>query len=188
MRPLVKADFELLLPFSLNEPELWKYSMVPADGADNLRNYIDSAIEGRERDDSYPFIIFDKRTDEVAGCTRFYDYKPLNETTQLGYSWYGKKFQGTGLNRNCKYLMLEFAFEILDLCRVEFRADSNNHRSIAAMKSMGCVMEGTLRSNGKIPGGRRDSVVLSILRDEWFGTVKAALSARLHETNLNVIN
>jgi RimJ/RimL family protein N-acetyltransferase len=98
----------------------------------------------------------------------------------LGFTWYGKEFQGTDLNKNCKFLLLEFAFETVNMQRVEFRADNENKRSIAAMKSIGCVEEGILRSNSpKTDGGRRDSIVLSILKDEWFAKVKNDLKAKI---------
>jgi RimJ/RimL family protein N-acetyltransferase len=64
--------------------------------------------------------------------------------------------------------------------RVEFRADNENKRSIAAMKSIGCVEEGILRSNSpKADGGRRDSIVLSILKEEWESSVKKNLYLKL---------
>ncbi len=175
LRPMKKADISLLKEFSLNEPELWKYSLIPANGLENLKNYIDKALRDKDLQTSYPFIVLDKRTNKIAGSTRFYDYKKAHNTVQLGYTWYGKEFQGTGLNKNCKYLLLQYAFETMKLERVEFRADAKNLRSIAAMKSIGCVEEGILRSNCIAPNGRRDSIVLSILKDEWFKTVKATL-------------
>lgn len=103
------------------------------------------------------------------------------ESVQLGYTWYGKKFQGTGLNKHCKFLLLSFAFERMGVERFELRADNNNAKSIAAMKSIGCKVDGILRSNmpTREPGKRRDSIVLSILKDEWFGGVKANLKRRL---------
>jgi len=76
-------------------------------------------------------------------------------------------------------LLLEFAFEELELDRVEFRADNKNERSIAAMKSIGCTVEGVLRSNFISRAGRRDSIVLSILRSEWIESVKNRLSETL---------
>lgn len=75
--------------------------------------------------------------------------------------------------------MLEYAFDTLGLDRVEFRADNNNARSIAAMKSLGCTVEGVLRSNCKAVEGRRDSIVLSILQSEWDNQIKEDLSSRL---------
>lgn len=167
LSPLKKSDFELLLPYSLNEPEIWDYSLLPGDGAKNLNIYIDLAIEARDNKTSYAFLVYDKEKQEVAGTTRFYDVQPTHNTVQLGYTWYGKEFQRTGLNRQCKLLMLTYAFEQLNMDRVEFRADANNARSIAAMKAIGCTPEGILRSNCASPSGRRDSIVLSILKNEW---------------------
>lgn len=180
LRPLVENDFEILSKFSLEEPNLWTYSLLPANGLENLKKYLDVAFKSKKEQKSYPFIVFDKRTNSYAGSTRFYDYQPVHNTIQLGYTWYGKEFQGTGLNKNCKYLMLEFAFETLGLDRVEFRADNTNARSIAAMKSIGCTVEGVLRSNCKAVVGRRDSIILSILKDEWFDTVKENLLNKIN--------
>lgn len=176
LRPLVKSDFNLLNEFSVSEPELWNYSLVSASGPENLKKYIEHALAGRKEQTAYPFIVFDKKTERYAGSTRFYDFQKQHSSTQLGYTWYGKQFQGTGLNKNCKFLLLEFAFENLGLERVEFRADANNTRSIAAMKSIGCMVEGVLRSNCASLSGRRDSIVLSILKPEWFSEVKLKLS------------
>jgi N-acetyltransferase len=180
LRPLTVNDFDNLLPFSLNEPELWKYSLLQGGGSDNLRNYLQLAVAAREAEKEYPFIVFDKRSGTYAGSTRFYDIQLFHKSLQLGYTWYGKAFHGTGLNKNCKYLLLEFAFEQIGMERVEFRADNNNQRSIAAMKSIGCSVEGVLRSNNtKHDGSRRDSIVLSILKNEWEGGVKSRLKQRL---------
>jgi RimJ/RimL family protein N-acetyltransferase len=176
LRPLELNDFENLLHFSINEPELWMYSLIQANSEINLKKYIELAINGRENSKEYAFIVFDKRAEKFAGSTRFYDIQIENLTLQLGYTWYGKDFQGTGLNKNCKYLLLEFAFEILKMERVEFRADYENKRSISAMKSIGCKEEGVLRSNGfKADGTRRDSIVLSILKEEWNYKIKNEL-------------
>ena len=178
LRPLKEEDFDHLSSFSIQEPSLWDYSLIPADGIENLRVYINKALEDKRLKTSYPFIVFDKRTNKYAGSTRFYDIQKEHNTCQLGFTWYGKDFQGTGLNKNCKYLLLEFAFEIMGVDRVEFRADNNNIRSIAAMKSIGCVEEGILRSNCASPDGRRDSIILSILKDEWIESVKDDLLKR----------
>lgn len=179
LSPMHHQDIDKLMHFSEQEPELWKYSLQPANGLENLKAYIDFALRGRKEETSYPFIVFDKLTQQVAGSTRFYDFQKNHNTIQLGYTWYGKQFQGTGINKQCKMLMLEFAFETLGLDRVEFRAAANNERSIAAMKSIGCTVEGILRSNCVAPTGRRDSIVLSILKDEWFGGVKATLKSKI---------
>jgi RimJ/RimL family protein N-acetyltransferase len=180
LRPLVETDFEYLLPFALNEPDTWNYSLTSAAGEDGMRAYIKAAVNGRATGKEYPFIIFDKASGEYAGTTRFYDIQPAYQTLQLGYTWYGEKFRGTGLNKHCKFLLLQFAFDQLGIERVEFRADGRNERSIAAMKSIGCTVEGVLRSHTPLTDGtRRDSIVLSILKSEWGYKVKDDLKNRL---------
>ena len=180
LRPLNKNDFNNLSSFAINEPEIWKFSLVAVQGEEGLKNYIENAIEQRSKGTEYPFIVFDKRTGQYAGCTRFYDIQLVNKTLQLGYTWYGKAFQGTGLNKNCKLLLLQFAFEELKMERVEFRADNNNEKSKAAMKSIGCVVEGVLRSHMPYSTGvRRDTIVLSILKNEWESGVKEKLIEKI---------
>jgi len=180
LRPLELNDYENLLYFSIREPELWKFSLVQAIGEEGLRNYLKLAVEARTTEKEYPFIVFDKKTNQYAGSTRFYDIQLSNKCLQLGFTWYGKNFQGTGLNKNCKYLLLQFAFEEMGMERVEFRADNDNKKSIAAMNSIGCSVEGVLRSNGFKPdGNRRDSIVLSILKTEWESGLKKSLDSKL---------
>lgn len=181
LRPLQPEDLVHLLPFALHEPELWKFSLVSAAGEAGLQNYLNITFKARDEGKEYPFIVFDKVANEYAGSTRFYDIQNELQTLQLGYTWYGKKFQGTGLNKHCKYLLLSFAFERIGMERFELRADNNNARSIAAMKSIGCKIDGILRSNmpTREQGRRRDSIVLSILRNEWFGEVKEKLKEKM---------
>ncbi len=180
LQPLKETDLEFLLPFALNEPDTWKYSYISARGNDGMCRYVKDALAGRAAGTQYPFIVFDKKTGEYAGSTRFYDIKPAWQTLQLGYTWYGEKFRVTGLNKHCKFLLLRFAFENLSALRVEFRADVRNERSIAAMKSIGCVPEGILRNDMPLcDGDRRSSIVLSILENEWRNSVKANLAKKL---------
>jgi len=180
LRPLQLTDIEFLLAYAINEPETWSYSLISPAGENGMKEYIDTTIKQREQKKEYPFIIFDKTTKIYAGSTRFYDIQLNNLTTQLGYTWYGKNFRRTGLNRHCKLLMLTYAFETWGMERVEFRADSRNENSINAMKAIGCAVEGILRSNTVIEsGGRRNSIVLSILKDEWFNGVKENLMKKI---------
>jgi RimJ/RimL family protein N-acetyltransferase len=179
LTPLRESDFDRLVSFAIQEPELWNYSLIQAGSPEKMKAYIHAALEGRRNRNAYAFLVFDKRKSQFAGSTRFYDIQTEQATLQLGYTWYGKEFQRTGLNKNCKFLMLEFAFDVLKMERVEFRADNENVRSINAMKSIGCVVEGVLRSNTyKTDMSRRDSIVLSILKDEWYASVKQNLCER----------
>ena len=180
LEPLQVSHIPSLLTYSLHQPEIWQFSSIAAIGEANFKNYVQIALDQREKLMEYAFVVYDKRSNEYAGSTRFYDIQLHNKTLQLGYTWYGTQFHGTGLNKHCKYLLLEFAFEKMGMERVEFRADNNNERSKAAMISIGCKVDGVLRSNMlKLDGTRRDSIVLSILRDEWLDEVKANLKQKL---------
>ena len=105
LTPLKKSDFDKLVHFASNEPELWQYSLIQANTPEKMKVYIEKALEGRKNKITYAFLVYDKRTDQYAGSTRFYDIQIENATLQLGFTWYGKEFQGTGLNKSCKYLL-----------------------------------------------------------------------------------
>jgi RimJ/RimL family protein N-acetyltransferase len=178
--PLQLSDFDHLKYYPINEPDTWRFSLVSVVGEEGMKGYIQTAVDGRTAGHSFPFIVFDKKAGAYAGCTRFYDIQWGNKTLQLGYTWYGEAFRGTKLNKHCKFLLLQYAFENLQMERVEFRADASNQRSIAAMQSIGCTIEGILRSHAPIQtGGRRNSIVLSILKNEWENGVKENLMAKL---------
>lgn len=153
--------------------------MTSAAGEEKLENYLQAALQLREEETGYSFLVYDKKNQKIAGFTRFYSINFHHTTLRIGYTWYGKEFQLTGLNRHCKLLILTHAFEALEMERVEFRAHAKNTRSITAMQAIGCTLEGTLRNNCTAETGRRDSVVLSVIKNKWL-KVKKALVAKIH--------
>lgn len=180
LRPLKTTHMEFLIPYVELEPEIWAYSLMAIKEKSDLVVYIETALKAKKNKTEYPFIVYDKISKSYAGCTRFYDIQLKNKTTQLGYTWYGKKYWGSGLNHHCKYLLLQFAFDTMGFERVEFRADNENKRSIAAMQKIGCTVEGILRSHLPKPdGSRRDSIVLSILKQEWDSALKTKILSLL---------
>ncbi len=179
LKPLSMSNMEDLLPYSLNEPDLWAHSIKPANGKDNLIQYIKCAEHDRKNETAYPFVVLDKLENKIVGSTRLYNYDKTHNTIFIGFTWYGKKYQGTGLNKNCKFLLLEFAFEQIGIERVEFRADTRNKRSINAMKSIGCIEEGILRNNCLLKGERISSIVLSIIKSDWESSVKELIISKI---------
>jgi RimJ/RimL family protein N-acetyltransferase len=180
LRPINSLDANELSEYVRTEPEIWKYSLVAINQEADLQGYIDLAIKSRIEKAAYPFLVYDKALKCYVGSTRFYDIQLAFETTQLGYTWYSKKVWGTGLNQHCKYLLLQFAFDQMNFKRVEFRADNDNKRSIAAMQKIGCKVEGVLRSHLPKPdGSRRDSIVLSITKNDWDSEVKSLIQSQL---------
>ncbi len=163
------------------EQQIWTYFLGRSDGSQDFTHYINDAVDARKQKKEYPFTVFDKKTESFAGCTRFFDYQQDLNTIRLGYTWYGKEFRGTGLNKNCKYLMFQFAFEHLGVERVGLGAHAENKISLAAMESVGCKREGVVRNlfpsiHGK---GRADAVLLGILKQEWKSGIEKNLRLRL---------
>lgn len=178
--PLHPGAEEALLHFVKSQPDLWKYSPYRPDTEEAFRNYFAKAQQAREAGTQYPYVIFDKRSGQWAGSSRLYDISLEHQTVVIGYTWYGREFQGTGLNKHCKFLLLQQAFEHWGFHRVEFVADERNERSVNALKSIGCTQEGILRAHFLMPEGhRRNSVVMSILQPEWQSHVKQLLMNKI---------
>ncbi len=182
LRPLELKDKEVLMEFGINEPEIWRFNVNGGNGKENFEKYFDTAIKQFGDKNQYPFIVFDKRNNQYAGMTRFYEISNEFKRLDIGFTWYGKKFQGTGLNKNCKYLLLEFAFDKLGMIRVGFGANSKNERSINAMKSIGCKVEGILRQYSRDGDGNIiDAIKLSILKNEWDESIKMNLKKQIEK-------
>ena len=169
LRPLELTDFEALKAVAF-DAELWKFTLTRGDDAVSLAAYIRQAVEDRQQGRRYPFAIIDRETGELAGSTSYYNDVEADLRLSIGYTWVGTKFQRSGLNRACKHLLLSHAFCQLRYERVELETDSRNQKSRTAMARMGATEEGTLRSHRITQGGiRRDTVIFSIIRNEWSG-------------------
>jgi RimJ/RimL family protein N-acetyltransferase len=169
LRPLETTDFEALKPAAF-DPDVWQFTLSRADDAVSLADYLATAVHDREAERRYAFAIVDRATGQLAGSTSYYNIAPADQRLSIGYTWLGRAFQGTGLNRAAKHLLLSYAFEHLGYERVELETDSRNQRSQQAMRRMGATEEGTLRRHRLTQGGyRRDTVIFSIIRPEWEG-------------------
>jgi len=167
LRPLEATDFEDLKAIAF-APELWRYTLTRADDAVSLAAYVAAALQARQAGQRYPFVIIDRVTGQVAGCTSYYNIVPNDQRLSIGYTWVGTDFQRTGVNRAAKHLLLCQAFDRLNYERVELETDSRNLKSQRAMRDMGATEEGTLRSHRLTQGDyRRDTIIFSILRSEW---------------------
>jgi len=167
LRPLTQEDEKGLSEIAF-DPDLWKFTVSRAMNPIELKNYINTAIEDRIRFSRYPFTIVDKNSGEIAGSTSYGNISIKDKRLEIGWTWLGKKFRGTGLNKECKFLLLQYAFEHLKFERVEFKTDVLNMASRKALKKIGAKEEGILRSHTLMHDGRRrDTIYFSILADEW---------------------
>lgn len=167
LRPLTSEDEEGLVKIAF-DADIWKYTIVSVMNSTELKNYINTALEERKKNLRYPFTIVDKQSGEIAGSTSYGNISVKDKRLEIGWTWLGKKFRGTELNKNCKFLLLQYAFDHLKFERVEFKTDVLNNRARKALVKIGAKEEGILRSHMILyDGRRRDSVYYSILKDEW---------------------
>lgn len=161
--------------------ELW-YTLVPSENA--IDNHIDSVLVEYSNDRALPFVVIDKASDKIIGSTRFLNVVPSHRRVEIGNTWYAKSYQKTGVNTECKFLLLSHAFEKLNCIAVEFRTHWHNFPSRNAIARLGAKQDGVLRNHQIEPDGAlRDTVVYSILRDEW-PTIKKSLLFKM-ERNSN---
>ena len=167
LKPLALADEESLWSIA-QEKELWVYGLKDLSVRENLHEYIQSALRDRENGITAVWTIIDATTEKVAGCTRLAEISWKDERGQIGWTWIGKQFQGTGLNKAMKYEIFKYGFETLGLNRIELKADERNMQSRKAMLKLGATEEGTLRQHMKVQDGYlRNTVFYSILKSEW---------------------
>ncbi|WP_318343445.1 GNAT family N-acetyltransferase [Flagellimonas baculiformis] len=178
--PLEKSH-KVDLAFATSDGKLWElwYTVVPSPAT--VDQYLDKALSEQRAGLSLPFAVIDKKTNTVVGTTRFLNVDAVNKRVEIGATWYAKRVQRTGLNTECKYLLLKHAFETLKCIAVEFRTHFHNHPSRNAILRLGAKQDGILRNHRTDENGNlRDTVVFSILDSEW-KTVKTSLEFRMKQ-------
>lgn len=167
LEPLTLEDVNRLLPVA-QEENLIQYSPSTINSNEDLTLYIKNAISDREHKTSIPFTIYHKELNSYIGATRFGLINNYNNVLHIGWTWISKSVQGTGINKQIKFLMLQYAFEILQFEKVEFRIDERNIRSRKAVEKIGGTLEGILRKDTLMNDGfRRSTCCYGILKEEW---------------------
>ena len=161
-----------------DDPRLFRWFGSDLSSPAAMREWVEAALDARDRGEALPFATVRRATDEVVGSTRFGNVAPDHDRVEIGWTWLAHEAQRTPVNTEAKYLMLEHAFETGGCIRVEFKTDSRNRRSRAALRRIGATEEGTLRQHMRTHQGVRDSVYYSVLDVEW-PTVKRELASRL---------
>jgi N-acetyltransferase len=147
---------------------IWEFTSSKVRNKAEMKNVIESAIAEREKGTQIPFTVFDKKTDKIVGSTRFLDISEAHKSLEIGWTWYNPNYWRTRVNTECKFLLLQHAFEKMGVNRVQFCTDSRNVRSQTAIARLGAEKEGILRKHRIIADGYvRDTVVFSILKEEW---------------------
>lgn len=167
LRPLEEQDFENFLQITQSDV-LWKYFSKELNDETQLQAWMLEALQGKVSGNRVPFTILKKDGGAVCGSTSYGNISFFDRRLEIGWSWLGENFLGSGVNHHCKYALLKHVFEELRFERVEIKTDYLNGRARQALRNIGATEEGVLRSHMQMPHNRRrDSVYYSILLSEW---------------------
>jgi len=173
LEPMTEAHIPGLTEIGVGQP-FWDFMVYGNINSEaDMRGWVHDILSRAEKGTDLPFVAIHLASGRVAGATRYLNIMPKDRGLEIGGTWYGTEFQRTPVNTECKYLLLQHAFETLGCIRVQLKTDSRNERSQKAIERIGGVKEGVLRNHMILPDGRyRHSVYYSILDTEWFDVKK----------------
>ena len=167
---LEPLDFshEAGLQAACQDGELWKLRVTSAPHFSDVKEYIELALQQKEKAERFAFAVIDDVNNKILGTTSYHDILPNVKRLEVGYTWYAKRAQRTHVNTTCKFLMLQHAFESLDANVVGLRTDCLNFNSQRAIERLGAKKDGVIRGHVlRKDGTIRDTVMYSILQSEW---------------------
>jgi N-acetyltransferase len=167
LRLLAPEDFKQLSALA-KDKSIWNWFTKDLSDEQNLKEWIDEALRDRTIEKRMPFTVIDKDGYSICGSTSYGNISFYDKRLEIGWSWLGTDFIGTGVNRQAKFALLCYAFEVMKMERVEVKTDNLNERAKAALLKVGMIPEGVLRSHMQMHGNRRrDSIYFSIIKEEW---------------------
>lgn len=151
-----------------SDGELWNLWFTSVPSAGETLTYIRDAAKGQSDGHMLPWAVRDLATNDIVGTTRYHDIVPAINRVEIGYTWYAQRCQRSNVNTTCKLLLLEHAFDTLGCAVVGLRTDNFNFKSQRAIEALGAKKDGVLRRHqARRDGTVRDSVLYSILKEEW---------------------
>lgn len=171
------------LAAAARDGRLWelRYTSVPTP--ETVEAYIADALRAQDAGTMLPWAVRELAGNHVVGSTRFHDIVAAIDRVEIGYTWYGARWQRTHVNTACKLLLMAHAFDALGCAVVGWRTDLLNTRSQAAIERLGARRDGVLRHHqARRDGTARDTVMYSLLRAEW-PAVRERLAERLGQAS-----
>lgn len=167
LRRIRIGDREQLEAIAYDET-IWHHFVSRIQAPADLDDFIESAVRDTLTGSRIVFAIIDRATNRITGSTAYGSLAAADRRLEIGWSWVSSATRRTGVNRGSKLALLDYAFDVLDCERVEFKTDVLNADARAGLAGIGAHEEGVLRSYNYMPGGhRRDVIYYSILRAEW---------------------
>jgi len=167
LHPLSQQHHDDLVA-AVQDGELWKlwYTLIPAP--QDMRAEIERRLGLLAEGKMLPFAVIENATGKAVGMTTYLNVDAAHRHVEIGATWYRKRVQRTGLNTECKLLLLNHAFETLNCIAVEFRTHFFNQQSRRAIERLGAKLDGILRNHQIATNGTlRDTCVYSIIGSEW---------------------
>ncbi|UIN23017.1 GNAT family N-acetyltransferase [Herbaspirillum frisingense] len=178
VEPLHPEHHDALIA-AVSDGKLWKlwYTAIPKP--ETMRAEIERRLHLQQQGSMLPFVIRRNDTGALCGMTTYMNADVAHRRVEIGSTWYAASAQRTGINTECKLMMLTHAFEDMHCIAVEFRTHWMNQQSRAAIARLGAKQDGILRNHQRMPDGSyRDTVVFSIIQSEW-PTVRRHLQFKL---------
>lgn len=182
LRPMEENDFNSFFLLAQDE-DAWNYFTLNLADKEHLRKWMDMAFADRTANTRRPFTIIEKSSNQIAGSMSMGNISMHDLRLEIGWSWLGKNFRSTDINRHSKYGMMKYAFDELNFERVEFKTDLLNSRARKGLEKIGGQAEGILRSHMTMWNNRRrDSIYYSLLKNEW-PQLKQSIFADIEKEN-----
>ena len=167
LRPIVESDFASFLELAQDQ-DTWKYYTLNLSDEKSLQQFMNVAFHEKEMNTRRPFAIIENAGGKICGSTSMGNISLYDLRLEIGWSWLGKDYRGTDINRHSKFAMMRYAFDELQFERVEFKTDVLNERAKQGLRKVGGIEEGVLRSHMTMWNDRRrSSVYFSVLKNEW---------------------
>lgn len=167
LRLIAHGDVEGILE-AANDPNIWVHMPYTLLTEEEVVQYVEKAVEEHETDQAYKFVIINKKTGKIIGSTTLFDISLQHKRLEIGHTWITPAYWRTDINTNCKYLLLTYCFEQLELQRVQIKTDHENIRSQKAIERLGATKEGILRNHMiRKDGTIRHTVMYSLTHEEW---------------------
>jgi N-acetyltransferase len=170
LRPVSVDDYTTFTELAKQDADMWYYFSMNLGDEKQLQKWMEIAFTEKAANTRRAFTIIDKQTGKIGGSSSLGNISMYDKRAEIGWSWLGKDFRSTGLNRHAKYAMMKYAFEVQGFERIEFKTDFQNARARKGLQNVGGIEEGILRSHMQMWNNRRrTSIYYSVLKDEWKG-------------------
>jgi RimJ/RimL family protein N-acetyltransferase len=163
LRPISERDLQSFVKW-LADPEVTKW-LAEMDSPPTLEEEHDW-YEGKREDPDNVMWAVETLDGRLVGTTEL-RLMPKRRKAELGIVIMDKSAWSRGLGTDTVRLVVDYAFDELDLNRVELTTDEDNHRAIRCYEKVGFVREGLFRQHRLLDEKFGNSIAMAVLRDEW---------------------